>query len=414
MLSQLENALIMAIASNPEQARLIVSPSVDMDRHWAQTELGAQFIDVTAQVVLSGAKVAPIHYLSKIKLDEASRNQFKQAWADGQKSPDLDLGVVIEALRNEYLIRDSNKAIAEYQSNVKKYPRAVRSQLDGLARTIDLLSHGGELYDPTPSSHKNAKNFETWHTWGHSTFDQMYDGGIPVSGYSLLVGPSGMGKTTIGFTMAAYLITQQIPVVVCTNEANITAGMGYKRIFRILDTMWAGSRTEADIDKDMDTYMKIYDLSANTHDIHRIDRIAYWDQPKVLIMDSLDNLDFPKETEKLRDDKEKHRLRANYLSEMTANRGFFMSVVGNASGENQELIKKNINKVTMASAFSSTWYFSISSYSFVFCRNRDDGKIADIKRVKNRGESGDIGQMYYMAYNRDGKYYEPTRALPLN
>lgn len=414
MLSQLENTLIMAIASNPEQARLIVSPSVDMDRQWAQTELGAQFIDVTAQVVLSGAKVAPIHYLSKIKLDEASRNQFKQAWADGQKSPDLDLGVVIEALRNEYLIRDSNKAIAEYQTNVKKYPSAVRSQLDGLARTIDLLSHGGELYDPTPSSHLNDPIMQVYGTWGHSTFDQMYDGGIPSRGYSLLIGPSGHGKSSLSRTMAAYLISQKVNVAVCTNEPTVDAGLTSQRVLRALNVMYAGSRPEDDLKRDMDAYMRVYDLSAGTHDIHRIDKIAYWDQPQVLILDSLDNMSYPKEAESIRNDGEKHRVRANFLSEMTSNRKCFVSIVGNGSKEEQESLKKNIAKVTLAQAFGSSWYHNISSYAFVFCRSKDDLKVADIKRVKNRGESGDIGQMYYVGYNREGGYYEPTHGMPLN
>ena len=178
--------------------------------------------------------------------------------------------------------------------------------------------------------------------------------------------------------------------------------------------MWAGSRPEDDLKHDMDSYMRVYDLSAGTHDIHRIDKIAYWDQPQVLIMDSLDNLSFPKEAESIRNDGEKHRVRANFLSEMTSNRKCFVSIVGNGSKEEQESLKKNIAKVTLAQAFGSSWYHNISSYAFVFCRSKDDLKIADIKRVKNRGESGDIGQMYYVGYNREGGYYEPTRGIPLN
>ena len=123
----------------------------------------------------------------------------------------------------------------------------------------------------------------------------------------------------------------------------------------------------------------------------------------VTFVDSLDNIDFPPECDKVRDDKERHRLRALFLS--TMNNSGFTVIVGNGSGEEQVAVQKDIDKILIAKAFGSVWYHNEASYSMVFRRSNTTAGISEVKVVKTRSKDAQIGDMINMQFDPIGEYY---------
>lgn len=201
------------------------------------------------------------------------------------------------------------------------------------------------------------------------------------------------------------MVNQKIPTVYCTNEDVMDAGEVSRRIHKSLMTMWAGTKDDEEIWKEMDEYLKVYDLTSGTNDIHEVNNFVYWNSPQVLIMDSLDNANFPKGTEKYQEG-DRHRERANFFARMTKDNNCFTVMLGNGSKSEQQEIMKDIYKVNIPMAYGSVWYHNLSSYSFVFCRDRVNTLTSDIKRCKNRGQSGSIGEVMFLEYDKAGGYYD--------
>jgi len=400
----LEEELFKAIAYDPQQARYIVSPQSGRLKEWVTTTLAVTVFKRIAELTISNKPISFVSVASCAGVGSTNRDYLLDLWLSAKQSPRVDVEQTIEAIKHDYIIRESHQAMDTCKANNTKQPSGVISHISDLGTTLGILAHEGLVYNPDPASHKDDKGADVYGAWGSVTFNKMYDGGIPTRGYSLIIGPTGHGKSTLSRSKAALLVANQVPTTMCLNEDLIDAGETSRRIHRALTEMWAGTKSEDEIWREMSTYLKVYDLDAGTHDIHQIDRFAYWDQPSVLILDSLDNLNFPKGTERYQDS-ERHRVRANFLASMTKERNCFTVLVGNGSKAEQEEIRKDISKVTMPMAFGSIWYNNLSSWSFVFCRDKTNPVVSDIKRCKNRGATGSIGEMWYLDYDIRGGYY---------
>lgn len=407
MLNSLELSLLHAIAYNPQDnSRFIVSPQAGRLRDWVQTPLAKRIFQAVGELALHQKHVNPLAISVSAHLDSAELTYLMSEWQAGKAIEPSDLEQTVAAIRNNYLVQASHSAMDDCKTKNLQAPETVSRNLSELGASLDVLAHDGIVYNPDPTSHLNDKGSEVNGTWHHKTFDAMFEGGVPSGGYSLIVGPSGHGKTSINITMASYMIAAQRKVMYATNESTIDAGEVSRRIKRALVSMWAGTREECDIEQDMRNYCAVYDIEASTHDIHQINRYSYWEQPELLIMDSLDNMNFVNGSDRYSEG-EKHRIRAAFIASMSKERRCLINLVGNGSKSEQAEISKDISKVSIPMVYASIWYHNLSSYSYVFCRDKNDIQLADVKRCKTRGETGQIGQMFYLKYDPQGKYYAP-------
>ena len=402
-MNPIEVSLYHAIALDPALSMMLMSPSGGRLREWVSGDLARKLFTSIANLASNGKTVNPLGIISSGKFEPDEVKYVMKEWQEGKKSSPADFNLLLETLRDDHVVKESKNVVSEFLKQIDESPANVVNIIGKMQSMMSTLAQYGVKYDPDPTSHYNDKSSAAVGTWGNKLFDAMYDGGIPSRGYSLTIGPSGMGKSSLSRSQAAYLISQQLPVLIATNEDLIDAGETSRRLRKALITIFAGERSDEDIDKDIKTYCQVYDLRAGANDITNIKQWMRWFQPTVTIVDSLDNMNYPPECAKMKDDQEKHRTRANYFASMTDNG--FVSIVGNGSKAEQTEIIRDISKVNTVMAFGSVWYHNISSYSYVFRRDSVDTRFAQVKRCKNRGETGMIGNMYDMEYNSEGGYY---------
>jgi hypothetical protein len=325
-------------------------------------------------------------------------------WGEAKQNPNSDIQVAIESLRNSYLVRESEKEMDICKSKNRANKYEVVNNLTQLSSILGSLAHDGTSYNPDPVSHLNDPEVTVGGTWGCKILDDLFDGGVPSGGYSLCVAPTGFGKTTLGRSYAVYSITSKMPVTVCTNE--MQAGDISRGIKRALMTMWAGTRDESDIERDMRTYLKVYE---RVFEWEHLERIAYTTKSRILVIDSLDNLTYPPDSRSMPID-EKHKSRANGIAGMSLKYGSFISVVGNASGEQQRELREGVEKVNSARCFGSVWYENLSYWSSVMSRDRVQLNVSNVKSCKNR-KNGHIGEIWKWTYDQQGAYYRDSAQL---
>ena len=403
-MNQIERAIYHAIALNPDIAQLLVSPSGGRLRDWVSDEFSKRMFTSIAGLVIQQKKVNPLGIITNGKFSKDEVSVILSEWSSGAKSCPSDFNTLLKTLKDDFVVRSSKEHVGLFVKDIESDPSSSVQRIGVLQSKLSGLAQYGIDYDPTPSAHYNDPSaLPTGDSWGCKMFDRMYWGGIPHKGYSLIVGPSNHGKSTILRTQAAYLISQGIPCMICTNEPVMDAGETSRRIRSALNAIWSGERSDTEIVGDIDKYCRIFDKSAGSDKITNIQQWCSWMRPMVTFVDSLDNIDFPPECDKIRDDKEKHRLRALFLS--TMNSSGFTVIVGNGSGEEQKAIQKDIDKIVIAQAFGSVWYHNEASYSMVFRRSNTTAGISEVKVVKTRSKDAQIGDMINMQFEPIGEYY---------
>lgn len=410
MLNSFEVPLWQAIAIAPnENAKYLASPSAGNFREWIQTPLAKNIFTRVAYLVINNQHIsflsiltAPVSRELHPEVYDVLENETKylaDLWNEGKQKPSHDLPFIVSALRDNYIVKESEKEMDSCKSRNRADQSSAVNNLTELSSILGTLAHYGALYNPDPVSHLNDPEVTISGTWGCNIFDNLFDGGVPSGGYSLCVAPTGFGKTTLGLSYAIYSITSKMTSAVCTNE--MSSGDISRRVKRALMTMWAGTRDEADIERDMRTYMRVYD---RVFDWERLENIAYTEHPRILVIDSLDNLTYPPESRSMPID-EKHKARANGIAGMSSKYGSFISVVGNASGEQQSALREGVEKVSSARAFGSAWYENMAYWSSVMSRDKVQSNVSNVRRCKNR-QNGRIGEIWKWAYDSQGAYYK--------
>lgn len=417
MLNSFEIPLWQAIAINPnENAKYVSSLQVGNLREWVQTPLAKNLFTRISYLVINNKYVSLLSIITESEISKESHPEVyaitKQEqdyliglWKEAQINPaGCDIQVVVNSIRNNYLVHESEREMDSCKGKNRSDQSSVSGNLTELSSILSSLAYDGTLYNPDPVSHLNDPEVTISGTWGCGILDNLFDGGVPSSGYSLCVAPTGFGKTTLGRSYAVYSIISKMPVVVCTNE--MTAGDISRGVKRALATMWAGTRDDAEIERDMRAYMRVYD---KVFEWERLENVARTERPRILVIDSLDNLTYPSESRSMPMD-EKHKARANGIAGISSKYGSFVSVVGNASGEQQSALREGVEKVSSARAFGAVWYENMASWSSVMSRDKVQSNISNVRRCKNR-KNGRIGEIWKWAYDTQGAYYRDSAAV---
>jgi hypothetical protein len=286
--------------------------------------------------------------------------------------------------------------------------------LHDLGARLSTIANGGSLYNPDPTAHYDDLDIEIGTSWRCHTMDNLL-GGVPNMGYQLFIAPTGYGKSSYSRSTVVYSVIRSVygedtNVLIAVNE--LMAGVTSRGIRDALRDMWAGERSDDDVDRDIRKYVKLYE---RCYSYSRFEQMLHWHRPRVAIIDSLDALGFPDGTDKMKE-ADRHQARAIGLAEMSAKYETFIVVPANASGENQISLKQGrMDKIYQAHAFGSTWYEAKSSFATVMTWDTENPGVSLFKNTKNRptGQSG-VGHVFPMAHSNQGHYYRDSMTFDLN
>lgn len=408
-----EVLLVKAIAQDPPaSAAYLMSPQVNMGIDWAVSPAVKKFLAAIGEYVLSGSPIS----LSSILLhrDEALGEFTPEevvliagVWKDAQQTDSIDLQKLVQNIKANVVIRLANNAIQNYQSEVKKTPLKAPHHISGLISRLDAIVNFADDYDPDPTTHYNDQDIDIGRSWGSKILDRLYGGGVPSMGYSLLVAPTGFGKSTFCRTVVANSVCRSVlgertDALFSLNE--LKAGETSRRLKAALTSMWAGQRSSDDIDRDIRQHVKMYE---NVYSLAALARQISWWRPAIAVVDSLDALDYPPGTEYHSQD-DKHKARAVFLADLSAKYNCFIVIPSNASSEHQKLLQEGkLHQVHQARAFGSMWYEAKAAFAAVMTQDPSPqgvGRVL-IKTTKNRPNGESKFQIWPMLYSPIGKYY---------
>jgi len=392
-------SLVRSIAHDPNVVlRELVSPNIDLNPEWIQTTSVRRFVSLAVELTLKGSSVSWLA-LVNAPMEEDDREQVKQAWIEGRDT-ETDWRPIVKELKTAAVKSLADNAIRGYYGRVKQEPVRIRDHLGVLGLELAHIANDGMEYDPRPSAHLVSNHPHIESKWGSTVLDNMFDGGRPNHGFIVFTAPSGAGKSTMAKTLAAHGIAYppHPRVVIMANE--MVASYYATGILQALKRIWQGGRAEADLIRDMDTQLSIYDRVTT---FEKFRQILYWERPQVAILDSINAVATPAFAERYSEN-ERHRAKADMTLQTVNEFGCLLYAPGNMSEAEQRKLRDKPLSVNSAMLFNSVSYQNSSDYSFVSWRDASNLNKQNIKRVKNRWGSG-LGEVWTMDYDPVGGCY---------
>jgi hypothetical protein len=419
MLSSFEAELFKAVASEPFIVpRQLVSPETNLAAAWFETTLGVRAFSAIAHDALLDRPTNIISILQQSHPTPAERTELIKLWTQGKANGSVDIEPIVNAMRDSYIARETQKIFEDYNHKWQEHPDLIRDYLHDMGASLAALANDGLSYNPDPVAHYDDIDITIGTSWGCDALDVLY-GGVPNRGYGLFIAPSGFGKSSFSRSLAVYSLLRSMRgesthVLLAVNE--MTSGFTSRGIRDAARDLLQYHEVSHDvIDENISRYIKLYE---DVYTYSRFEQMLFWHRPNVAVIDSLDALGYPPSADKYKNDADRHQARAIGLHEMSAKYGCFIIVPANASGENQFALKQGrLDKIYNASAFGSAWYENKATYATVMTWDVDSPGISLFKDTKNRpmGQAG-VGRVIPMQHSYEGHYYRDAqiRTIDLN
>ena len=404
-MNPLDIELIKSIAGNPNVVlHELMSPNILMSWDWIKTPIVRQCVKHAADLTLRDREVTWLTLMAAVPMATDERKELMQAWDDGKKNR-ADWHMVYEELKHNNIIQKADGAIGEYHSRIRVAPKEAVRHINNLVVSLSQISATGEDWNPNPIAHLDDPMTSYDGHWGMKTLDTLMGGGKPSYGYALYTGPSGFGKSTSSRTFAANAILSGYHVAMLLND-RMTAGTTANLLIRAIDFYTGGQMTHDNIKKLIRDKTLVWQ---DVKDYSKLEQVARYYQPDVLILDSLDDLGFIPGTERFQYN-DQHKARANGFKDIGLKYGTLLLVTGNMGESGQSILRDGIGKAQSAMMHSSVWYYNKATWAWVLTYSKDEMNKTKVKIVKMGEDSGllqtgILGQVLDMSWSRQGQCY---------
>src|SRR3990167_9057227 len=137
---------------------------------------------------------------------------------------EVDPKTVAVKCRNDYLRRNALASAAQITRLAKDKPNEVSAWFPKMAQDALAISRTGMAYDPRPSAHKGSIVSPVMFRSRLETLNKLFKGKADDSGgyregwWSIWLAPTGLGKTTMAYTIACDAISQSRRIALLAKE----------------------------------------------------------------------------------------------------------------------------------------------------------------------------------------------------
>jgi hypothetical protein len=413
VLTTLETSLLKAVAFDPTRVpKELLSPNNGRLREWITSELAKKVFDQIVRLTLSDQRVTLLGIVTSFPTSPSEIELLKNVWLAGRGETQVEISPILEALKVNYLVVQSDVAMENCKHQNRAEPNNVLHNIDTLGSVLAQLSYGNVAENPEPNF--DDPEFEVAGSFGDPVIDDFFGtrgnshGGMLNYAAVLWVAPTKSGKSTMSMTLAARAITQGKEVCYISNE--LSKGIISNNILDAINSMYAGSRDIDDIKDDIRRQCVIY--TQGMRSFEEVERRIYWHRSPITIIDSLDHLGYPVTSDKYYKPEDKHNDRASTLLDISRRYGIMLHIPANSSEGNQKQLRKDITEVTSVMGFGSAHYQNTFDLSFGLSRNTGATDRAIVKRMANR-ITGHQGEVWDLNYDPVGRcYYGISRRSP--
>jgi hypothetical protein len=172
----------------------------------------------------------PIIFPNRINLLAASWGELKDA---GEVKKLISLNgtgeapadVVAGKMYNRFLSKEAQTLEKELHNLLSTKPHEAQNYLPLFAQRLENLAATGRVYNPTPSAHKGSIVAPVLFRSKYNTINKLFEGRMEDGGgwraghWCVILGITGHGKSTFGFTSAVDAISQkQVVAFVCKEK----------------------------------------------------------------------------------------------------------------------------------------------------------------------------------------------------
>jgi hypothetical protein len=413
VLTTLETSLLKAVAFDPIGVpKELLSPNNGRLREWITSELAKKVFDQIIRFTLNDQRVTFLGIITSFPATPSDMEFLKIVWTEGRNSTQVEVSPILEALKINYLVAQSNSAMDRCREQNRQEPNSVLHNIDTLGSVLAQLSYGNVAENPEPNF--DDPEFEVSGSFGDPVLDDFFGtrgnsgGGMLNYAAVLWVAPTKSGKSTMSMTLAARAISQGKEVCYISNE--LSKGIISNNILDAMNSMYAGAKDIEEIKEDIRRQCVIYTLGMRNFE--EVERRIYWHRSPLTIIDSLDHLGYPVTSDKYYKPEDKHNDRASTLLDISRRYGVMLHIPANSSEGNQKKLRKDITEVDSVMGFGSAHYQNTFDLSFGLSRNASVGNRAIVKRMANR-ITGHQGEVWDLNYDPIGRcYYGIGRRTP--
>lgn len=390
--SAAEKSVWLAIAQDPPRVLEELRQS-GLRREWFTNQVlrtaitGAMRLHLQSKDVNLLALMSHCNDIGKLGWDSLS-----QAWIDATRSDPVDWRQFVPSLKEYTLTREVDGVLLDLDEQRKQDPRGVKKWMPHFLMRLRNALESGSDYSPTPSDiWRRGVPTKVIASTGIKTLDEVYRGGLRNGMVTLLVIPTGHGKSRLTYTLASASVAQKHRVVVITTEArpfDVVAGvlqpyMGATDVE--IENKGKDNVLLNEAMADLDKYLFVWDRRKAY--AAEIEEILYWVKPTHLILDHLSPMAKQHRTSKYQAEREIVADFADFLEISSMKHFCTITVFSQMSRKNEERFKRD-HDLPSATAFGSAVPEQAASIAAIAMRHwsKVDTLFGLVKKDRLKGQ----------------------------
>jgi hypothetical protein len=376
-----ERVIWLSIAQDPPKILEELRQS-GLRREWFTNAILQEVVSGGMRLYLQSKDVSLLSLMSHCNASVGfdGWQSLAKAWSEAQQMDPIDWRQYVPSLKEHALLREVDGVLLDLKEQRQQEPHQVSKWMPHFLMRLRTALESGSDYSPTPSDiWSRGVPTKVIASTGLNVLDEVYRGGLRNGMVALWVIPTGHGKSSMTYTMAAYSVGQKHRVAVITTEArpfDVVAGtlqcylgltdneVENKAGSDEIRDKWLGEAMD-----DLDRFLFVW--GRDKGNAAEIEEVLYWVKPTHLILDHLSPMAKQHRTNKFQKEHSVIADFADFLEMACMKHSCTITVFSQMSRENTNKFKKN-HDLPSAAAFGSAVPEQAASIAVIAMRHWSD------------------------------------------